>query len=66
MEVRCKYCNRYLFKQVGSVVIESLSCKCGALLNFKMINNNPDEDLRYKFKAQEKTSRKAKDENDKS
>lgn len=64
MEVKCKNCNRYLFTQVGTVVIENLVCgKCGSHLNFKIINsaNDTDKDLRYKFVKQEELKALTKD-----
>lgn len=61
MKVNCKYCNRYLFTQMGSVVIEDMVCSnsaCKAHLNFKIIVSDPTEDLRHKFVTKEQPPKK--------
>ena len=62
MEVRCKYCDRYLFDQLGTVVIENLVCpnsSCKAHLNFKIIND-PMNDMKHKFIKPEVPPKKEK------
>lgn len=52
MDINCKHCNRYLFKQVGTVVIEGLICpnsSCKAKLNFKIVTADRTKDLTHKF-----------------
>jgi phage FluMu protein Com len=52
MDIKCKFCGRFLFKQMGTVVIEGLKCPnndCKAKLNFKIINADIEKDIRHKF-----------------
>lgn len=50
MDVKCKHCERFLFKQMGTVVIEGLPCPgCKAKLNFKIITGDTIRDIRHKF-----------------
>lgn len=63
MDVNCKHCGRYLFKQVGTVVIEGLICgnsACKARLNFKFINSDPMSDMKYKFVNPEQAPKEKK------
>ena len=63
MKVNCKHCNRYLFNQVGTVVIEDLICpnsECKAHLNFKIVMAEQTQDLSHKFIAEEKAPKKVK------
>ncbi len=56
MKVNCKHCGRYLFKQVGTVVIEDLICpnsECKAHLNIKIIARDEQNNVRAKFTAPE-------------
>ena len=63
MDIKCKNCNRFLFKQVGTVVIENFVCgKCGAIMNFKIINADHEKDIRYKFTTKEVLKKEKKDE----
>lgn len=51
-DITCKHCNRFLFKQAGTVVIEGLICpnsSCKAKLNFKIISADTSKDIRHKF-----------------
>lgn len=65
MEIKCKNCGRYLFTAVGTVVIENLVCgKCGSHLNFKIINTDQDQDLRYKFITEEVLAKDKKEKQD--
>lgn len=49
-DINCKHCNRFLFKQMGTVVIEGLICPgCKAKSNFKIVTADPSKDLRHKF-----------------
>lgn len=55
-DILCKFCDRYLFKQAGTVVIEGLICpnsSCKARLNFKIINADITKDIVHKFATPE-------------
>jgi uncharacterized Zn finger protein (UPF0148 family) len=52
MDITCKHCGRFLFKQMGSVIIEGLICpnsSCKAKLNFKIVSADQSKDIRHKF-----------------
>lgn len=56
MDITCKHCDRYLFKAAGTVIIEELPCpnsKCKAKLNFKIVSNDINKDIRHSFQHQE-------------
>lgn len=64
MKVECKHCGRFLFKAAGTVVIEGLICPntgCKAALNFKIVNSDPAQDIKYKFVDPERPPRTAKE-----
>ncbi len=51
-DINCPHCERYLFKQAGTVVIEGLICsnsECKAKLNFKIISADHVADIKHKF-----------------
>lgn len=49
-DVKCKHCQRFLFVQAGTVIIEKMTCPgCKAKLNFKIINGDKMKDIRHKF-----------------
>lgn len=61
MEINCKHCGRFLFKQAGTVVIEGLICsnsKCKAKLNFKIVTADRSKDVAYKFLSPETEPKK--------
>lgn len=65
MEVNCKHCKRYLFKQVGTVVIEGIICpnsKCKARMNFKIIESDETKGILYKFAQPETLPKSQKSE----
>lgn len=60
-DIKCKYCDRFLFVQAGSVVIEKLTCPnsdCKAKLNFKLLNADTSSDIRHKFVNPERPPKK--------
>lgn len=65
MDIKCKYCGRFLFKQMGTVVIESLICpnsKCKAVLNFKIVSADREKDIRHQFINKEIKGKESRDE----
>ena len=61
MKIHCRFCDRYLFTQAGSVVIEDMVCSnssCKAHLNFKLVVSDQTQDLRHKFVNKEKQPKK--------
>lgn len=60
-DITCKHCNRFLFVQAGTVVIEKMICPnsdCKATLNFKIINGDVTKDIRHKFVNPERPPKK--------
>ncbi len=56
MDITCKHCGRYLFKQAGTVVIEGLICpnsSCKAKLNFKIVTADRAKDVKHVFTSSE-------------
>lgn len=63
-DITCPHCKRYLFKQAGTVVIESLICPntdCKAMLNFKIISADQVADIKHKFANPERPPKNLKD-----
>ncbi len=61
MDITCKHCGRFLFKQVGSVVIEGLICpnsSCKAKMNFKIVTGDRAKDVSHKFATPETLPKK--------
>lgn len=61
MDINCKHCGRYLFKQVGTVVIEGIICPnsaCKARLNFKIVTADRAKDIRHEFTTKETEPKK--------
>jgi uncharacterized Zn finger protein (UPF0148 family) len=65
MDIVCKHCGRYLFKQVGTVVIEGIICpnsSCKAKMNFKIIQSDQTKDITHKFAQLEQPPKEKKNE----
>jgi phage FluMu protein Com len=61
-DINCKHCNRFLFEQAGTVVIEKMTCpSCKAKMNFKLINANTAKDYTHKFVNPEQPPKKTKE-----
>lgn len=61
-EIHCKHCDRFLFEQAGTVVIEKMTCPgCKAKLNFKLLKADNSKDYSHKF-INEEVPPKAKKE----
>lgn len=61
MDINCKHCGRYLFRQVGTVLIEGLICpnsSCKAKLNFKIVTADRVKDVTHKFTTPETEPKK--------
>lgn len=57
IDVNCPHCDRYLFKQAGTVVLEGLICPnsdCKAKLNIKIISADHTADIKHKFVTPER------------
>jgi phage FluMu protein Com len=50
INISCKHCQRFLFEQAGTVVLEKLTCPgCKAKLNFKIVTADRSKDVRHTF-----------------
>jgi hypothetical protein len=57
VDVECKHCGRFLFRAVGTVVIEGMICtnsKCKAKLNIKIVTPQSEvKSIKHKFTTPE-------------
>lgn len=55
IDLRCKYCERFLKIEAEGTVIAKVTCpdrKCKKVNNIKIVNGkSSQEDIRYKFKG---------------
>lgn len=58
-DITCKHCDRFLFVQAGTVVIEKFTCPgCKAKLNFKIVQADSTKDYTHKFINDERPPKK--------